>query len=79
MGQDRVNDHLLISTRTSLKHLRLEMKAQNCRSQLSTVELPASLLPVVPVPEKTATTMTADLLYQLAALTAGAFLLVTLL
>lgn len=55
------------------------MIPQNHRSQLTTVELPASLLPVVPTPEKAAAPMTSDFLYQLAALTAGAFLLMTLL
>jgi hypothetical protein len=55
------------------------MNPQNHRSQLPVVELPASLLPVAPAPEKAAAPLTSDLLYQLAALTAGAFLLMTLL
>lgn len=55
------------------------MKAQNHRSHTHTVELPASLLPVVPAPEKPAESMPSDFLYQLAAFTAGAFLLATLL
>ena len=79
MVQDRVNDHLLVSSRTSPKHQRLEMNPQNHRSQLPTVELPASLLPVVPTPEKAAASLTSDRLYQFAALTVGAFLLMTLL
>jgi hypothetical protein len=54
------------------------MITQNARSPLPPNELPPSLLPVVPVSEKPAI-MTSDLLYQLAALTAGAFLLATLL
>jgi hypothetical protein len=55
------------------------MNPQNHRSQLPTVDLPASLLPVVPAPEKPTAPLTSDLMYQLAALTAGAFLLMTLL
>jgi hypothetical protein len=77
--QTRVNDHLLVSSRTSPKYQRLEMNPQNHRSQLPAVELPASLLPVAPAPEKAAAPLTSDLMYQLAALTAGAFLLMTLL
>jgi hypothetical protein len=42
-------------------------------------ELPPDLLPGAPVSERPATILTADRLYQLAALTAGAFLLATLL
>lgn len=55
------------------------MNPQNHISPLPPVELPAGLLPVIPVPEKPSATLTSDLLYQLAALTAGAFLLATLL
>jgi hypothetical protein len=55
------------------------MIPQNERSPLPPNELPPSLLPVVSVSEKPAAIMTSDLLYQLAALTAGAFLLATLL
>jgi len=55
------------------------MNPQNHRSQIPTVELPASLLPVVPTPEKAAAPLTSDRLYQFAALTVGAFLLMTLL
>jgi hypothetical protein len=55
------------------------MTPQNAISPLSPTELPPGLLPVAPVPEKSAAVLTSDRLYQLAALTAGAFLLATLL
>ena len=77
--QDRVNDHLLICSPTLPETPRLEMNSQNHISPRPPVELPASLLPVVPGPEKQAAPLTSELLYQLAALTAGAFLLATLL
>jgi hypothetical protein len=56
------------------------MNPQNERSKLPPRELPPSLLPVGPAvtQESTASTME-DRLYQLAALTAGAFLLASLL
>lgn len=56
------------------------MNPQNQRSTLPPHELPPSLLPVVPAAtqEVAASTME-DRLYQLAALTAGAFLLASLL
>ncbi len=55
------------------------MNTPNARAPLPPTELPPSLLPVASGPEKTASIMTSDRLYQLAALTAGAFLLATLL
>ncbi|MGD0442701.1 MAG: hypothetical protein ABSA39_02080 [Edaphobacter sp.] len=56
------------------------MNTQNVSSPHSPLELSPGLLPVIPsVTEKSATTLTSDRLYQLAALTAGAFLLATLL
>jgi hypothetical protein len=55
------------------------MIPQNDRSPLPPTEFPPSLLPIVPVSEKPTTMLTSDRLYQLAALTAGAFLLATLL
>ncbi len=60
------------------------MNPPNERSPLPPHELPPSLLPVIPAaPERSApATMPAtmdDRLYQLAALTAGAFLLMSLL
>jgi hypothetical protein len=56
------------------------MNPQNVRSPLTPLELPASPLPVVPaVAEGLATSAASDCLYQFAALTAGAFLLATLL
>ena len=56
------------------------MTPQNQRSTLPPIEMPPSMLPVVPATtqESAATTME-DRLYQLAALTAGAFLLASLL
>jgi hypothetical protein len=56
------------------------MNPQNERSPVQSLELPPSLLPVIPaVAERPATSIASDRLYQLAALTAGAFLLATLL
>jgi hypothetical protein len=56
------------------------MNPQNERSPLPPLNLPASLLPAVPAAAKgSATSTTSDCLYQFAALTAGAFLLATLL
>jgi len=55
------------------------MNLQNERSSLPTTKVPPSLLPVAPVPEQSTAMMTSDCLYQLAALTAGVFLLATLL
>jgi hypothetical protein len=55
------------------------MIPQNERSPLPPTELPPSLLPVAPVAEKPTVILTSDRLYQLAALTAGAILLATLL
>jgi hypothetical protein len=50
------------------------------RSPLPPMDLPASLLPALPATaEGPATSTASDCLYQFAALTAGAFLLVTLL
>jgi hypothetical protein len=56
------------------------MNAQNERSPLPPLDLPPSLLPVVPAAaERSAASVTSECLYQFAALTAGAFLLATLL
>jgi hypothetical protein len=57
------------------------MNTQKVSSTHSPLELPPGLLPAVPVAvaEKSVGTLTSDRLYQLAALTAGAFLLATLL
>jgi hypothetical protein len=56
------------------------MNPQNERSPLPPLDLPASLLPVVPaVAEGSAASAASDCLYQFAALAAGAFLLATLL
>jgi hypothetical protein len=56
------------------------MNPQNQRSTLPPIEMPPSLLPVVPAAtEESAVTTMEDRLYQLAALTAGAFLLASLL
>jgi hypothetical protein len=56
------------------------MDQQKDKSQLPPSSLPASLLPAVPAVAKgSATYATSDCLYQFAALTAGAFLLVTML
>ncbi|HTC74679.1 MAG TPA: hypothetical protein VK684_03825 [Edaphobacter sp.] len=53
------------------------MDQQKDKSQLPPSSLPASLLPAVPAVAKGSAT--SDCLYQFAALTAGAFLLVTML
>jgi hypothetical protein len=56
------------------------MNTQNVSSPHSPLELPPGLLTAIPAAaEKSAATLTSDRLYQLAALTAGAFLLATLL
>jgi hypothetical protein len=56
------------------------MNPQNEKSPLPPLNLPASMMPVVPAAaEGSATSAGSDCLYQFAALTAGAFLLVTLL
>jgi hypothetical protein len=56
------------------------MNAQNERSPLPPLDLTASLVPVVPASaEGSAASAASDCLYQFAALTAGAFLLATLL
>jgi len=55
------------------------MNPQNERPPVQSLNPPPSLLPVVPLAEKTAPTIASDRLYQLAALTAGVFLLATLL
>jgi hypothetical protein len=58
----------------------LVMNSQNERTTLPPLDLSASLLPAVPVvAEVSATSAVSDCLYQFAALTAGAFLLATLL
>ena len=77
--QDRVNEHLTFSKPLSPIYRRLIMNTPNARAPLPPTELPPSLLPVASGPEKAASIMTSDRLYQLAALTAGAFLLATLL
>jgi hypothetical protein len=58
---------------------RLVMNPQNATSPLPPLELPPSLLPVVPVAEVSANSTAADCLYQIAALAAGAIFLATLL
>jgi hypothetical protein len=56
------------------------MNCQTERLPLQQIELPPSMLPVAQATtEGPATSMVSDRLYQLAALTAGAFLLATLL
>jgi hypothetical protein len=55
------------------------MNPQKNKSPLPTPNLPTSLLPVVPAAAIGSATATSDCLYQFAALTAGAFLLATLL
>jgi hypothetical protein len=56
------------------------MNLQNERSPLPPLDLSASLLPTVPAAaDGSATSAASDCLYQFAALTAGAFLLATLL
>jgi len=58
---------------------RLVMNPQRDKSQLPLPDLPASLLPVPAAAKGSATSGTSDCLYQFAALTAGAFLLATIL
>jgi hypothetical protein len=56
------------------------MNPQNERSPLPPLDIPANLLPVVPAAaEGSSASAMSDCLYQFAALTAGAFLLATLL
>jgi hypothetical protein len=56
------------------------MNPQNATSPLPPLELPPSMLPVVPAAaEGSAKSTGSDYLYQIAALAAGAFLLATLL
>jgi hypothetical protein len=56
------------------------MNPQKDKSPLPPPNLPASLLPAVPAAAKGSTSYaTSDCLYQFAALTAGAFLLATML
>ena len=56
------------------------MNPQNERSPLPLIDHPGSLLPAAPAAVEVSTTSAAsDYLYQFAALTAGAFLLATLL
>ena len=56
------------------------MNPQKDKSPLPPPDLPASLLPAIPSAAKgSATSATSDCLYQFAALTAGAFLLATIL
>jgi hypothetical protein len=56
------------------------MNPQNERSPLPPLDIPASLLPVAPAAvEGSSAAAMSDCLYQFAALTAGAFLLATLL
>ncbi len=56
------------------------MNPQKDKSPLPPPNLLASMLPAVPTAAKgSATSVTSDCLYQFAALTAGAFLLATLL
>jgi hypothetical protein len=56
------------------------MNPQNEIPMIQSLEIPPSLLPGAPAHgERPATTTGSDRLYQLAALTAGAFLLATLL
>jgi hypothetical protein len=55
------------------------MNPQKDKSPLPALSLPASLVPAIPATAKgSATSVTSDCLYQFAALTAGAFLLATL-
>jgi hypothetical protein len=57
------------------------MNSQKDRSTFPPPNLPASLLPVVPAAANgtgSVTSVTSDCLYQFAALTAGAFLLATM-
>jgi hypothetical protein len=58
---------------------RLVMNPQRDKSPLPQLNLPTSLLPAVPAAAIGSATVTSDCLYQFAALTAGAFLLATLL
>jgi hypothetical protein len=56
------------------------MNPQNATSPLPPLDLPPSLLPVIPVAAEVPPNSTAsDCLYQIAALTAGAIFLATLL
>jgi len=55
------------------------MNPQKDKSPLPPPDLPASLLPVPAAAKGSATSGTSDCLYQFAALTAGAFLLATIL
>lgn len=56
------------------------MNPQNATSQLPPLDLSPSILPVVPLAaEVSANSAVSDCLYQIAALTAGAIFLVTLL
>jgi hypothetical protein len=78
--QDRVNEHLLFCKPSSPEHPEGYMNPPNERSPLPSFEVPPGMLPVIPAAaERSATTIAGDRLYQLAALTAGAFLLATLL
>jgi hypothetical protein len=55
------------------------MNPQNATSPLPPLDLPPSLLPVVPLAAEVSANSTADCLYQIAALAAGAIFLATLL
>jgi len=57
------------------------MKPQNATSPLPPLEFPPGMMPVIPAAaaEVSAKSTASDCLYQIAALTAGAFFLATLL
>jgi hypothetical protein len=78
--QDRVNEHLLLCKKPMMHEPRPVMSQQNELSPHSQLEPQYGLHGMVPTAMDGSTTPTAaDRLYQLAALTAGIFLLVTLL
>ncbi|HEX4576007.1 MAG TPA: hypothetical protein VH117_01545 [Edaphobacter sp.] len=78
--QTRVNQHLLLCEPSSPMQRRLDMNSPNARSPLPPLELPVSLLPMVPAAtEGPSSSHTSECLYQIAALTAGAIFLATLL
>ena len=79
--QDRVNEHLFFCKPSSpCTYEGFVMNPQNERSSLPLLDVVVSLLPVAPAAaEGSSASAVSDCLYQFAALTAGVFLLATLL